>query len=569
MSDLPSNAPQNPPRRRLVRLGLIVVFGVLVLIGGGLGFKYAKLRSSLIRGRREFEKKQYMRAEFWTGRALSVDARNVEALRLMAEIEEGQDRPAALGWRIRVVQCLPGNTGDIVAWAKCAFRFGQREMALYALKSLPANFQENNADYHELMAGFALAVHVPGAAEAHFARAAELDPTNALRRINLAAYRVANSPKPEIREAARQELENALEDPQAAAPACRALLAEAIRNHDAARSRALAEKLRAVPNRAFHDDLACLDAAAADPTFPAALAETERRAGSDVQKVVALGDWLNTHQRADETLRWIGQLPEATRMEVRVKINEAEAYLAMRDWTALDAFLEKSHWADGEYLRKLMIIRCQRELGQPWEKDWGQLVALVEASPPEGFLVAQLIIGWGWRPEAIDLLWKAARQPQTNALALESLWQIYGQSNETRELLRVAKAQGELDPANPTMKNNEAFLSMLLMGGSERAERLAREATQAKPKIPEWAATYAYALHLQGKNAEAKKVMLSQPAEALARPGIALYAAIVLAANGEADQAREALTKLNPRGMLPEEQKLAADLAAQLKVASR
>ena len=45
--------------------------------------------------------------------------------------------------------------------------------------------------------------------------------------------------------------------------------------------------------------------------------------------------------------------------------------------------------------------------------------------------------------------------------------------------------------------------------------------------------------------------------------------AIVLAANGETAEAKEAFAKLNPGGMLPEERKLAADLAEQLKAAAR
>ena len=132
------------------------------------------------------------------------------------------------------------------------------------------------------------------------------------------------------------------------------------------------------------------------------------------------------------------------------------------------------------------------------------------------------------------------------------------------QLWRVAKAQIELDPTNPTKKNNAAFLSLLLYGASERSERLAREASTTNPKVPEWAATYAYALHLAGKEPEAKRVMENLSPEALGRPGIALYYAIVLAANGDNARAKETLAKLNPTGMLPEEQKLATELAQKL-----
>jgi len=134
-----SASPPLPLKKPLLpRLGkalalLLITAGVIV--GGWVGFKYAKLHLALTHGLREFEKKQLMRAEFWTGRALSVDGKNVEATRLMAEIQEKQDKPTALGWRIRVAQLQPHNPDDIMAWAKCAFRFGQRDMALNALNT--------------------------------------------------------------------------------------------------------------------------------------------------------------------------------------------------------------------------------------------------------------------------------------------------------------------------------------------------------------------------------------------------------------------------------------------------
>jgi hypothetical protein len=247
----------------------------------------------------------------------------------------------------------------------------------------------------------------------------------------------------------------------------------------------------------------------------------------------------------------------------------AEAHLSMHDWSGLETFLAKCHWDDGEFLRRAMLIRCKRELAEPWKKEWKELEIEVDAHPPDGFLLAQLVIGWNWRDETINLLWEAATKPITAPKALQSLWDLYSRTNETRKLLRVARAQSDLEPANPTKKNNDAFLSLLLNGASERSELLAREASAANPNVPEWAATYAYALHLAGKESEAKKVMEKLPSEALGRSGIALYFAIILAANGDDAKAKESLSKLNPNGMLPEEQKLAADLARQLKVQSR
>ena len=92
-----------------------------------------------------------------------------------------------------------------MAWAKSALRFGQDEWALRALKSLPPDFGNRSAEYQELMAGCALAGNETRLAESHFVRAAEIDHANPVHRVNLAAFRLANSPSGEIRAAAARD----------------------------------------------------------------------------------------------------------------------------------------------------------------------------------------------------------------------------------------------------------------------------------------------------------------------------------------------------------------------------
>lgn len=569
MSDSTPLPPAQTLVPRLARATGLLLLAAAAIASTWQGVRYARLHLALQHAHHEFAEKEFMRAAFWANRALSVDDQNVEATRLMAEINEAQDGPAALSWRIKVVQHEPNNHDDMLLWAKSAYRFGQREMAAHVLQSLPRDFQNRSADCQELLAGIALANHDFAGAETHFSRAAELDHRNPIHRINLATFRLVNSPSKEVRTSAFHDLHEALVDPEARLLATRALLAEAIRNHDRENALQLADGLRVLPEHTFADELSCLDIVPSPVSFQSVLADFEKRAETDAQKAIATGEWLNAHHLAPETLRWFAQLSAPVRSSVRLQIIAAEAYQAIGDWTGLAEFLKTHRWEDGDFLRRAMLLRAQRELAQPWEKEWEQLTDDVEANPPDGFLLAQVVIGWKWRPKALKLLWDAATKPKTNSIALENLWNLYSETHETRELLRVARAQTEIDPANPTRKNNEAFLSLLVNGASGRAERLAREAFHSNPNIPEWAATYAYALHLEGKDAEAQRVMSALPPAALQHPGIALYAAIVLAGNGDPAGARETLAKLDAHGMLPEERKLASDLAQQLSVARR
>ena len=236
-------------------------------------------------------------------------------------------------------------------------------MALKALNSLSPAFQDHSADYHQLMAGHALDIHEAGLAEAHFLKAEELAPENPVARVNLAAFRLANSSSKEVRAAAQRDLEAAMNDPRALAFAVvRPLLADAIRNHDRARARAFAEKLRALPKHSFADDLSCLEAAIGDPDFPANLKEIEHRAQSEPENIVQAGEWMLARGMAAEFQRWAAELPESMRSNTRVQMTVAETYPRLDDWKGLETFLSQCHWEDGEFLKHALQVRSARAL---------------------------------------------------------------------------------------------------------------------------------------------------------------------------------------------------------------
>ena len=384
--------------------------------------------------------------------------------------------------------------------------------------------------------------------------------------MNVAAFRLTNSPSQEVRAASGVELEGMLADSRVSLYAVRSLLVDSIRRGDHAKAQRFAEKLGSLPEHLISDDLVCLESViSASAAFRAQLEKVKHRAETNAQWIADAGAWLNAHSMAAETLGWFGKLPEEMRSRIPVQMTAAESYLVLKDWGKLGAFLAKLNWGECEFMRRAIAIRCQRELAQPWKEKWNRLLTDLDAKPHDALLLAQTTIGWKWREETIDILWGPAMKPGAKSEALQLLWVIYAGANDTRALLRVAKAQLEFDPLNPNFKNNVAFLTLLLNRVSPPVERLAEEASKTNPAIPEWAATYAYALHLSGKDSEAAAVMKHLSSEALQRPGISLYYAIVLAANRDYAAARAFFGKLNTAGMLPEERDLVADLSKQLK----
>ena len=92
---------KKPGLPRLGKIFALLILLALIFAGAWEGFRFAQLHLALTRARREFSAGQFMRSEFWTNRAFHLDEKNIEATRLMAEINEAQDKPAALGWRIK------------------------------------------------------------------------------------------------------------------------------------------------------------------------------------------------------------------------------------------------------------------------------------------------------------------------------------------------------------------------------------------------------------------------------------------------------------------------------------
>ncbi len=105
-------------------------------------------------------------------------------------------------------------------------------IALEALDRVPAQWRDTAA-YHELLAGASAADGQLQAADDNFAAAAQLDPKNPEHLVNLTTLRLTSATDDTLRQSARDPLERLA--PFSPLPATRALLADALRQHDPAR----------------------------------------------------------------------------------------------------------------------------------------------------------------------------------------------------------------------------------------------------------------------------------------------------------------------------------------------
>ena len=101
----------------------------------------------------------------------------------------------------------------------------------------------------------------------------------------------------------------------------------------------------------------------------------------------------------------------------------------------------------------------------------------------------------------------------------------------------------------------------------DRAYRLAREVHEQEPKNVDFAATYAFALYLQGDVEKASQLLAGFSETELERPQIAAYYGVILAGSGDFPRAAKFLDLGAKANLLPEERKLVEK--AQLTIARR
>src|ERR1039457_510870 len=171
--------------KKILVVGLIL--GVLLLAGGYAGYRgYVSIRQArLVKQARTFlDQANGKKALLFLQRALRYNPKDVEACRLMAELNEAGRSPSALLWRNRVVELNPSSTDDRLALARTAMMLRDYATATNALEGVdPAG--KKTASYHNVAGSVAAAVNQSAQAEAHFLEATRLEPQNPVPQLNL------------------------------------------------------------------------------------------------------------------------------------------------------------------------------------------------------------------------------------------------------------------------------------------------------------------------------------------------------------------------------------------------
>src|SRR5207248_7095181 len=161
----------------------------------------------------------------------------------------------------------------------------------------------------------------------------------------------------------------------------------------------------------------------------------------------------------------------------------------------------------------------------------------------------------------------AAKDPINAEKTLRVLYDFYASRRDTQELYRVLVHLEKVRPTDRSVRNNLAQISLLLNLNPDQAYRAAREVYEQEPKNPDYAATYAFSLYLQGDVKKALQALAGFSEAELERPQIAAYYGVLLANIGDFSRAAKFLDLGEKANLLPEEKKLVEK--AHLTVAQR
>jgi len=536
----------------------IIILIVVLAVLGGRTIRNWQQRRLIAQANALVDKDDLRHASLDARRLLQINPENAEGARIMARIAERTGSSSAVEWRRRVVNLGVADPDDRLALAETASRFGDLTTAKTALDQLPAQTRET-ARFHSVVADLALARRDGEKMERELIEATKLDPANKDYLFRLTALRLGASDS-SVREKARETMRSLQKDQGFAREATRQLIRDALQRYDFPAALALARQLDRFPDKTFRDRLTLLTVLyeAKDPDFRKLLSELQTQAVNKPDEAGSIMIWLNAHQMSVEAVGWSKNFAVEMLTNRSVSIPLADAYITVRDWEGLDRLVKKGNWGELDFLRNALSARALREMGRDLDSNAQWTEAIKKATPnAEAILMlSETATKWGWRHEAIDLLWLASKDAVKGQTALQTLYAYFAKLGDTQNLYRVLLHLEELRPDDRDIQNNLAQVSLLLNLNVDQARKLAHDVYEREPKNAAYVSTYAYALYVRGEVGNALRLFSGLNDAQLREPAIAVYYGVILAAAGDNDRAAEFLALGERASLLPEEKAL-------------
>ena len=502
--------------------------------------------------------------------ALSLDPTTIEAARIMAEVTSRLRSPELVGWRQRIVDLDSENVTNRVSLAEGALMFGDISRAEQALAKIPQT-NRNSVAFHQAAALILAGQNKLAEADAHFAQAMEIAPSNQTLRLNRAVIQLQLADTNAAAGALRT-LEECRSNPALQQTALRLLTETHLRAKNFEDATSTARELVTGTNASAGDRALLLKVLlkSKSPEYAPELAALQSRSVTDgAEQVRALALWLISSGQADEASRWLSGLPKDLQSQQAVSMALADLHLSRADWPALEKTTKTSKWGEADFMRNALLARACREQQETMSASaaWLEAVRAAGNKPKKLGLIARQAGSWGWRREQEELLWTIVERHPGERWASAELAALVISSRNTIGLNRLSSLLISQLPENHPgylgARNNFAATSLLMNQRSTRAAEMARDNFSRNPSNEAFASTYAYSLFLQGRREDALKAFAAVKPEVLENPSVAVYYGVILGTNSPVEAAK--YLDLAAKGELfPEEKSLAEEMRKRL-----
>jgi|GEM_PF-1424474 len=546
------------------KIWVVPLCGILILgVAAYCGYRaYAHWEPERLvkKARESLKKNDYAAAALQLRRALQINAGNVSATRLAADMLEAGGQPDALRLRAHVLDLAPNSTDDKFAWLVTAIRFSQPVVAQKALTTF-TDAEKKTPAFESSSGALSASQGKYDEALKHYAEAVRLDPNNQSDQFNYAMMQM-QSLDLDVRQEGINKMKALSENATYSISARRTLIGFFVANKNLQDALQVSETLIANPKAEFLDRLTHLDILdrLGKPNAPVFLAGLKIEAAKAVRDAGLLINWLQRRGRITAAIEWARMLPKNFTSMPQCGAILADCYLAMKQWQELEKLTKQAKWNEFEFLRCVLLSRAQRETDQydASIRSWrSALEAAAESRTSLGELRA-IVAAWGssWEAELSQVDW-ALGERWADISALKRLYIRYAKVSDTSHLCDITKLLTGLEPANKNIANNFAIFSLLLRKNLPDAMKIAVNLYESEPQNPVFVSTYAFGLHQQGLSSQGLKVMESLDPGQLKEPSVAMYYGVLLTANNMRTKALEYLQlSKQEKNLLPEEKEL-------------
>ncbi len=453
----------------------------------------------------------------------------------------------------------PGNRELALVWAADAVLANLPDEANKALATIPAAALENSAYGQRIAGELARRKGDLASTRAHFESACHLDGPLAIDEVPLGIVLLSTA-DPADRRRGLAQLEKWTADRDWGAQTLRTLLADALRHDDRAAMLKWADALRIRPDCTVGDMPNCLFALSKtdEAQFANALTSLEKSyATTNPSAAAELIGWLNQIGRYADASRWAQTLPREVAQHPPVAVAVAETLRLSGNWTELDAWTKDGDWKSGnlEFLRWLYALEAARKLGQSAHAGelWHTLQNHTQLNGVHAVVTADMLYTWGWRDDAISLLWLAADQPGVAIQALGTLARHYQTQRDAEGQYRAFRRLYALRPQDADIGNNFAFFATLTGNEGSMAEQIARANHHRFPNNLNYLSTYAFVLHGQNRDPDALALLKPVVSEWEKSPALAFAYGLTLAGADRKAEARTVLSSIDPATLTAQE----------------